>query len=252
MKNILLSTDLSQDDYNTALYAAEMARFTGARLILFHAYRTNLTFLQEGASSDTCLNERQAQAKLDRIAKALHKMYGISITRLLKPGFTQDELPVLAQKTRANVVVTGMNKPDTVTVPILEKVKVPVLCLPQNSLFEPIRKILLFREEPSFQLNNAYEWLVSFASNIKAELIHAHAVPQMAVTAPGGAVGSTEAEMSFAAIPALLPAETVGTYTLSEASQLIALQADTAQNACKLIYQLTSQAETARPVLFLK
>src|SRR5688572_27728240 len=100
MKNILVSTDFSQPAYNAVVFAAELARKTGARLILFNAYHPSVLLEEETIWADPYLLEKEVQDKIDQLAHELHKNYGLSVTRVLKPGFAVDEMLALSKKVK--------------------------------------------------------------------------------------------------------------------------------------------------------
>lgn len=135
MKNILLPTDFSQNAQSASRYAAALARQSGARLIILHAFNP-LTAL---ASLDKDLKpEATIQARLDAKAHELHNAYGISITRLLKPGFAPDEVLALARRVKADLIVLGAqgaghqadNLMGRVAIELVSTEEFPVICIP--------------------------------------------------------------------------------------------------------------------------
>lgn len=153
MKNILVATDFSPNAYLAAVYAAQFACHTGARIVLLHVFHMT-TALQEMKVvwDENFAPECQAQAKLDALAHELHTTYGVSITRLLKPGFAADEIMELAERVKADIVVTGAySKPGIVsgktTAAILAKACIPVLCVPADAVLNPLSGVAFFQEE---------------------------------------------------------------------------------------------------------
>lgn len=153
MKNILVPTDFSANAKAAALYAAGLARQINGRIILSHNYHS-ITLLEdeEGGPEGNDL-ETDAQEKMDLLAWELHSGFGVSVTRLLRPGFAADEIIFLAQKVKAALVVMGMQgatlKPDAwlgkITAEILQKADFPVLCVPPTALFEEFSCIACFQ-----------------------------------------------------------------------------------------------------------
>ncbi|SFU47005.1 universal stress protein [Pontibacter akesuensis] len=107
MKNILVATDFSDNARNSAIYAARLACCAGCRLILLHTY-SMADVVAENEDSKPCIEKRR-QAKMDELAHELHDHYGVSVTRLLKPGFSADEIPSLARRVKADVVVLAFS-----------------------------------------------------------------------------------------------------------------------------------------------
>ncbi|EMR01234.1 universal stress protein [Cesiribacter andamanensis] len=136
MKNILLPTDFSENAQTAARYAAVLARQCGARLIILHVFSPFATLASLDEDSDDL--ELAAQAKLDAKAHELHEAYGISITRLLKPGFAPDEVLALARRVKASLIVLGAqgathssgNLMGKVAIELLASEEFPILCIP--------------------------------------------------------------------------------------------------------------------------
>jgi nucleotide-binding universal stress UspA family protein len=154
MKNILVCTDFSPNAHEAALFAGALARKAGARLILFHAYHPAVLLEEETIWADPELLEHEVQEKIDRLAHELHKTYGISVTRILKPGFPVEETMALVPKVKADLVVlgwTGAGKrlkegAGKVTTELLKRADFPVITLPQVSLPDTYPALFTFAE----------------------------------------------------------------------------------------------------------
>jgi nucleotide-binding universal stress UspA family protein len=141
MKNILVSTDFSQPANAAAYFAAELARQTSARLILFHAYHPAILLEEETIWADKGLLEKEVQERIDQLAHELHKTFGLSVTRVLKPGFAVDEMLTVSKKVKADLLIIGTegagkrakNGPGKICQEVLKKAEIPVICLPPNT-----------------------------------------------------------------------------------------------------------------------
>src|SRR5687768_7006710 len=110
MKNILVPTDFSQNATDAAHYAAAIANITGARLLLFHAYHVSVALAEATApliDLDLENFENLNQTQIDKLAYELHLTYDISVTRIMRPGFATDEIPAIAKRLNADLVVMG-------------------------------------------------------------------------------------------------------------------------------------------------
>jgi len=147
MKNILVPTDFSQNATDAAHYAAALAHITGARLLLFHAYHVSVA-LADAADLSIDLDlenfENLNQTQIDKLAYDLHLTHGISVTRIMRPGFAADEIPVIAQRLNADLVVMGLrgkgqaagSKVGQITAAIIQESNLPVLCVPAGLVFQ--------------------------------------------------------------------------------------------------------------------
>lgn len=150
MKNILAATDFSDCANGAAVFAAELARQTGARLVLFHAYHPAVLLEEASIWADPVLLEKEVQEKIDNLAHELHKNYGISVTRLLKPGFPLDEILAVGQKIKADLLVLGARgagvrtteRTGKIATELLKKAELPVICLPSETVSAGIENLL--------------------------------------------------------------------------------------------------------------
>ena len=162
MKNILVPTDFSKHAFTAAAFAAELARMTGARMVLFHAYHPSVLLEEETIWADTTQLEKEVQQKMDELAQTIHSIYGISITRLLRPGFAVDEIQFIAQKLNPDLVIMGTDGAGTrlkesvgkVTAEVLKRTKFPLLSIPPDASFESYLQLTLL-PEPNQILGNA-------------------------------------------------------------------------------------------------
>ncbi len=85
--------------------------------------------------------EVRSQAKLDALARELHKKQGVSVTRLLKPGNAAEEITALASKVKANLIVLGcsacLKAKREVANAVIQKTQIPVLAIPAGAVFIP-------------------------------------------------------------------------------------------------------------------
>lgn len=130
MKNILVPTDFSNNSRTAALYAAVLARLADARLVLLHVLPP---IAVAGTGTST---EEMVQQQLDSAARELHTLHKISVTRLLKPGFATDEIPQIAKRIQADLVVVGAKglgnaagtPTGTVAAELLKSCPFPLVC----------------------------------------------------------------------------------------------------------------------------
>jgi nucleotide-binding universal stress UspA family protein len=147
MKNILVTTDFSKPANNAAIFAAELAKFAGARLVLFHAYHPGILLEEETIWADSKMLENEVQEKIDQLAHELHKTFGVSVTRVLKPGFAVDEILEISKKVKADLLIIGTHGagkrpktgPGKICTEVLKKADLPVICLNPEITLELLR-----------------------------------------------------------------------------------------------------------------
>jgi nucleotide-binding universal stress UspA family protein len=154
MKNILVTTDFSRPAYDAAVFAAELAKKTGARLVLFHAYHPAILLEEETIWADSERLENEVQGNIDELARELHSFFGISVTRVLKPGFAVDEILAVSKKIKADLIIIGAEGagkrpktgPGKICTEVLKKAELPVICLPTGATFEELSDWVLDSE----------------------------------------------------------------------------------------------------------
>ena len=156
MNNILVTTDFSQPANHAAIFAAELARRAGARLILFHAYHPAILLEEDTIWADNEALEKEVQDKIDALAHDIHKNHGISVTRVLKPGFAVDEILDISKKVKADLLVIGTEGagqrvktgPGKICTEVLKKATLPAICLSPGTTLE-----MLSETEPALKEN---------------------------------------------------------------------------------------------------
>ena len=147
MKNILVTTDFSKPAYEAAVFAAGLAQLAGARLILFHAYHPAILLEEETIWADNDVLEKEVQEKIDQLAHELHKTFGVSVTRVLKPGFAVDEILEVSKKVKADLLIIGTTgagkRPKSgfgkICTEVLKKAELPVVCLKTETSLDLLR-----------------------------------------------------------------------------------------------------------------
>ena len=154
MRNILLATDFSQNAQIAAICAAELARRLGGRLIIFHALPLTGDVQEEEKTEKKKSPEALAQQQLDALATELHSRFGIFISRFIKPGFPEQEIPLLAEGLKAELVVlgakgTGIKKSPmgSVAGTLLRKNDFPIVCVPPAALLSFAQQLALILEK---------------------------------------------------------------------------------------------------------
>lgn len=147
---IIAAVSFSDLSLNAAVYALEIARSTGANLLLYHSFNlpvhsANSTLSGEGLQRQI----DKASSRLEELATILSSSHGISTSSFCSYSFLEDQLPSLIKETGAALVVMGMpeksleqdllGNPTTLAI---KSVTVPVLAVPIEARFEGVKKIL--------------------------------------------------------------------------------------------------------------
>ena len=142
MKNILLATDFSSNAHIAALCAGEITCRIGGRLIFLHVLSPAATLKgKEHLTENSCLEE-VTQKKLDTLAHEVYSRFGISVSRLLIPGLAEKQIPDLAERLKAELLIIGAQGENGGTnkalgrlaTEMLKQNNFPVVCVPAEPL----------------------------------------------------------------------------------------------------------------------
>lgn len=154
MKTILVNTDYSDVANNAVQYAVELAKFKGAKLILFHAYLPRVLL-----SSLTMVNGGFEEENIELLTIKLHeirKTYGPlpEIELVTRNGFAVEAILDIISEKKVDLVVMGLTGAGKVkevlmgstTTSVMQKTKTPVLIIPPDVHFQVPKKIAVALE----------------------------------------------------------------------------------------------------------
>ena len=149
MQRIAIPTDFSPEARNAGLYAAELAKIFGARLILFHAYMlptpvSEVPYVMITVDELQKENEALIRKEVDHISKT----YGVEAEGIVRIGIPSDEIRALCDDLSVDLVVMGMKGAGGIdkmlgstTTNSIRKLKTPVLVIPKHFPFSPLKNI---------------------------------------------------------------------------------------------------------------
>ena len=155
---ILVPVDYSGSSILACRYAAKIAKKTGSRLLLFHAFYSpafDLIELTGGLQTQqqlrTDVNEKLFESETEDMKEFIgilkkhqeFKLYEKKIDFNIKSGLAKDEILLLAEDIKPFMVVMGTKGADkksssilgSITENCIRKLKVPVLAVPENYKF---------------------------------------------------------------------------------------------------------------------
>lgn len=154
MKTILVPIDFSATSKNAATYAAHLASLYNANLILFNVYQLPVV-VAEAPVVLPPIDELEADCKheLNRLKKHLLDAIdpNLTIECYCSSGFTTSEILDMAQKSNADLIVTGIKGSGAIseaiigstTTTLINESKIPVLSVDNHAKYKKIEKILL-------------------------------------------------------------------------------------------------------------
>lgn len=150
MITLLAATDFSKEALNASHFAAQTCAKLGARLILFTRHVNSVHVVNARLSADAFQETLDlSKAKLSVYAEELATKYNISVIPEWRTGFLHEELQKAIKENYVNLVVMGMADKSfdqellgNSTTAAISKLDIPVLAVPGNAKYQPIKKIL--------------------------------------------------------------------------------------------------------------
>jgi nucleotide-binding universal stress UspA family protein len=205
MKTILVPTDFSGISVNALDYAAQLAKRTKAKLVLFHTfYVPNLTTEVPAFMPITGDIEEGLMETLGEHKRRLQRDHGpdLEIEFNVRSGFAVEEIRLYAGEIGADLIVIGMQGAGyfseklvgSTTTSLVGKVECPILAIDTNVTFSDIRQIVLACDYSETQeLRNTLAPLKELAALFNAHIDILHVVPgSRDIPDPGTAPGAIQ------------------------------------------------------------
>lgn len=150
MKTILIATDFSNASRNAALYGIELARISGAKVILFSAYHVpspmpalNVSISEYGVMKDT-------EQKLADEASLIVQGNKIEMERVCDHGAAENAINTIAKEKKVDLIVIGMKGSGknfrkvfgSTATALVKSIDVPLIVVPEDAKFTSPKTIL--------------------------------------------------------------------------------------------------------------
>lgn len=159
MKTILLNTNLSKKEKPVAEYAAAMAKDFGASLTLIHVVEPQSAYLYFPDHAKVTDHSYTIENMQEEAKKQLHilvdylnvKYYGsVKINTIIKTGMVTEAIHETAKSINSDMLLLAKDEDQnflekfagTVNETIAMQVDMPVLIIPANSKYRPVKNIL--------------------------------------------------------------------------------------------------------------
>lgn len=181
MKKIIVPVDFSTTSINAAQFAAELAVFYGADIILYHAYQLPVV-LHEFSYPVFDINETQAAAEHElEIIKEhiLAKLkVQVPVTVIAEMVSLQDGLASLCGAVTADIVIMGLSGKNALTrlivgsntIKTIQELKYPVLVIPPQAEFVPVRKMGFACDYKSIAQTTPVDFFKKVVTDFRADL----------------------------------------------------------------------------------
>jgi nucleotide-binding universal stress UspA family protein len=180
MKTILVPIDFSDVSENAAHYAAEMAAYSDARLVLLNTYSLPMPLVETPIAEMQFdeigkINKEQLKSFSAKL-KVSHKNIGIECITAV--GFTIEEVLLYAEEKKADLIVVGispMDKSSTIigssTGAIIKESVCPVLTIPEGVRFKKPERIALACDYNSIVPSNVVDKFTGIVKLFNAKVL---------------------------------------------------------------------------------
>lgn len=149
MKTILVATDFSNAAHNAAVYASELARVSGAKILLYHASYAISPQKVVKALDDEEKTVKDHKQLLDEEARLLNKLSGVIVDCLLTEGNAAKEILTVEKIKTPDLVIAGMKESSTfrnfifgsIATDVINETITPVIIVPEKYRFKQIERI---------------------------------------------------------------------------------------------------------------
>lgn len=185
MKTLLAPTDFSAPALNAIYYGAEIARLTGAKLVLLHAYYIPIVASEIPVvipGSDELEIDKLEQ--LGKIKTDLEQVFGKNLTVELvcNAGFAVDVIKDYCHIHMVSFVVMGLqgagylgeHVAGSITTSLMRQSKTPVLSIAQGVKFKSLKRIVLASDDEGFENPHLLAPLQELASLFNAHIYVLH------------------------------------------------------------------------------
>ncbi len=208
MKTILVPTDYSETAANALRYAAGLAAYAEARLVLVHVYHipvpTSEVPLVALAPESLEKDNRERIALAEGEAK---RMAGerVPVSSIVKSGFAVDEIIETAEEQEADVIVMGVTGMSplgealigSVTTSVMKKTPIPVMVVPSGASFKKPEKLVFACNYEEKMGKHVTDTVKKFARLFGAKVMVLDVVRKAEVASYEKAVAGIELETSF-------------------------------------------------------
>ena len=172
MKNLLVPVGSNENARNTLQYAIEFAREFNSRIYLIHVYSSSKV---SGSfkNVDTIIEQDSREILREHLASVDSEGVEI-ITSTLKGHSESDTLKQLIKLLQIDMIIASTKNEGSdesifigkITGNIIKDTEVPVLVIPEEAEFKPLKKILMTIKSGSIKTLNTFDVMISIQKNL--------------------------------------------------------------------------------------
>ncbi len=203
MNTMFVPVDFSPASRTASIYAASLAKATGSRLVLFHAYMlptpiSDVPYVMVSVDDLQSENEKMIRKE----AEVLHKNFEVEVTCQVQIGMPSDEIANNAEDQQCDLIVIGMRGAGGIdkligstTASVVRKAKTPVLVVPHDSVFAPVKNIV-YASDLSYNFSSQLLTPLHTIARLFESTVHVLHVQKAETEQPNGKEAAAKAAIS--------------------------------------------------------
>lgn len=176
MKNILVPIDFSKASLNAAKYAVSFAEALSANLHLLNVVPAPVV-IDDSILASVLITQAELSENNHRLMKeevdSLSKKANVEIKSIVAEGLPSDVITEVAKELKAELIIMGMKgkgKSNSVfgstATAVIRKAGFPVLVIPENGDYQPIRNITFASDFDPDVESDSYDLLIKLAQKL--------------------------------------------------------------------------------------
>jgi nucleotide-binding universal stress UspA family protein len=190
MKNILLPTDFSENSWNAIQYTLELFKDEACNFYVFNSYRLPVYTTDEFmvTSTNEGLEETLHKINNENLDKVLERINNLkknpkhSFRKVLEYNFFLDAIQEVVTKNGIDIIAMGTKGASgakeifigTNTGDVINKVKLPLLVIPENTQYKPPKEIVFPTDHNVFYERKSLKTLLNIAELHKSTVRVVH------------------------------------------------------------------------------
>lgn len=189
IRNILIPVDFTEDSLNTLKYGLELATGSGIpKVVVLYSFQIpvtsygDITTIPATHMPDQVLMLEEIQRSADERMKELEKTHlqpsGLSWECVVKSGPSMHNINETVEEHNSGLVIMATHEAGALerllgdlTAYALENCKAPLLLIPENSVFEPVKKIAFATDLKKITRSEVFDKLKFLARTFRAHII---------------------------------------------------------------------------------
>lgn len=179
MKTILIPTDYSDAAKNASHYGVELAKFTKAKVILFHSYHIHVPATEVPILVSYDDLEQESMNRLNAEKRLLDPTNELDIECVALAGFAVDNIIEVEDSHKPDLIIMGMRGAGkfseylfgSITTALISKAVTPVIVVPENAAFRLPKKITFACDYNLTQTTAVLDPLKKFVKTFDSEVM---------------------------------------------------------------------------------